>query len=185
MHSCHCSLSARSEPNPCVRLRFGYRMGTSSLRCLRHSTSSDAPRPHHMLLSRTTPSLSMAFSPTWRSRARNTESHWELRGWHLWVQTTLDNGEHHSVRYGMMWTLMHLVQEELVGKEITHIREICGYKGRVIRAVSSGVDSSVAAKLMHEAIGDRSVVCRRSAVIRLTSVQLPRHYGRQRRPSSR
>ena len=35
------------------------------------------------------------------------------------------------------------------------IREICGPKGRVIGAVSGGVDSTVAAKLMHEAIGDR------------------------------
>ena len=70
-----------------------------------------------------------------------------------------------------------MAQEEFIGKEIARIREICGPKGRVIGAVSGGVDSSVAAKLMHEAIGDRSVVCRRSAVIRLTSVQFPRHYG--------
>lgn len=46
-------------------------------------------------------------------------------------------------------------QEEFIGKEITRIRQICGEKGRVIGAVSGGVDSSVAAKLMHEAIGDR------------------------------
>lgn len=37
------------------------------------------------------------------------------------------------------------------------IREICGPTGRVIGAVSGGVDSTVAAKLMHEAIGDRYV----------------------------
>ncbi|EPQ52894.1 hypothetical protein GLOTRDRAFT_131817 [Gloeophyllum trabeum ATCC 11539] len=48
------------------------------------------------------------------------------------------------------WTM-----EEFIGKEIARIREICGPKGRVIGAVSGGVDSSVAAKLMHEAIGDR------------------------------
>jgi GMP synthase (glutamine-hydrolysing) len=48
------------------------------------------------------------------------------------------------------WTM-----EEFIGKEITRIRQICGPKGRVIGAVSGGVDSSVAAKLMHEAIGDR------------------------------
>lgn len=48
-----------------------------------------------------------------------------------------------------------LQQEEFIGKEIARIREICGPKGRVIGAVSGGVDSSVAAKLMHEAIGDR------------------------------
>ena len=46
-------------------------------------------------------------------------------------------------------------QEEFIDKEIARIREICGPKGRVIGAVSGGVDSTVAAKLMHEAIGDR------------------------------
>ncbi|KAJ7082376.1 hypothetical protein B0H15DRAFT_852728 [Mycena belliarum] len=48
------------------------------------------------------------------------------------------------------WTM-----EEFIGKEVTRIREICGPRGRVIGAVSGGVDSTVAAKLMHEAIGDR------------------------------
>ncbi|KAH9003126.1 GMP synthase [Lactarius hatsudake] len=48
------------------------------------------------------------------------------------------------------WTM-----EEFIGKEIARIREICGDTGRVIGAVSGGVDSTVAAKLMHEAIGDR------------------------------
>jgi GMP synthase (glutamine-hydrolysing) len=48
------------------------------------------------------------------------------------------------------------LQESFIGREITRIREICGEKGRVIGAVSGGVDSTVAAKLMHEAIGDRS-----------------------------
>ncbi|KAF8055537.1 hypothetical protein FPV67DRAFT_1567520 [Lyophyllum atratum] len=48
------------------------------------------------------------------------------------------------------WTM-----EEFIGKEVARIREICGPKGRVIGAVSGGVDSTVAAKLMHEAIGDR------------------------------
>ena len=42
-----------------------------------------------------------------------------------------------------------------IDKEIKRIRTICGDKGRVIGAVSGGVDSTVAAKLMHEAIGDR------------------------------
>ena len=42
-----------------------------------------------------------------------------------------------------------------IDKEIARIRKICGDKGQVIGAVSGGVDSSVAAKLMHEAIGDR------------------------------
>lgn len=39
--------------------------------------------------------------------------------------------------------------------EIQRIRELVGSKGEVIGAVSGGVDSTVAAKLMHEAIGDR------------------------------
>jgi GMP synthase (glutamine-hydrolysing) len=50
---------------------------------------------------------------------------------------------------------LYIVQEEFIGKEIARIRDICGPTGRVIGAVSGGVDSSVAAKLMHEAIGDR------------------------------
>jgi GMP synthase (glutamine-hydrolysing) len=45
--------------------------------------------------------------------------------------------------------------ETFIEKEIKRIRTICGEHGRVIGAVSGGVDSSVAAKLMHEAIGDR------------------------------
>jgi GMP synthase (glutamine-hydrolysing) len=48
-----------------------------------------------------------------------------------------------------------LVQDSFIPKEIARIREICGEKGQVIGAVSGGVDSTVAAKLMHEAIGDR------------------------------
>ncbi|ORX34678.1 hypothetical protein BD324DRAFT_126843 [Kockovaella imperatae] len=45
--------------------------------------------------------------------------------------------------------------DSFIPKEIARIREICGEKGQVIGAVSGGVDSTVAAKLMHEAIGDR------------------------------
>lgn len=45
--------------------------------------------------------------------------------------------------------------DSFIPREIKRIREICGEKGQVIGAVSGGVDSSVAAKLMHEAIGDR------------------------------
>lgn len=48
-------------------------------------------------------------------------------------------------------------QESFIDKEIERIRTLVGPKGQVIGAVSGGVDSSVAAKLMHEAIGDRSV----------------------------
>ncbi|KOS19513.1 GMP synthase [Escovopsis weberi] len=43
----------------------------------------------------------------------------------------------------------------LVDQWIARIRKIVGPKGQVLGAVSGGVDSTVAAKLMHEAIGDR------------------------------
>ncbi|KAK3714974.1 GMP synthase (glutamine-hydrolyzing) [Vermiconidia calcicola] len=48
------------------------------------------------------------------------------------------------------WTM-----EAFVDKEIARIRALVGEKGQVIGAVSGGVDSTVAAKLMQEAIGDR------------------------------
>jgi GMP synthase (glutamine-hydrolysing) len=48
------------------------------------------------------------------------------------------------------WTM-----ESFIGKEISRIRALVGEKGQVIGAVSGGVDSTVAAKLMQEAIGDR------------------------------
>ncbi|PVF99750.1 putative GUA1-GMP synthase [Serendipita vermifera] len=48
------------------------------------------------------------------------------------------------------WTM-----ESFITKEIARIRELVGDTAQVIGAVSGGVDSSVAAKLMHEAIGDR------------------------------
>ncbi|KAJ9623258.1 GMP synthase (glutamine-hydrolyzing) [Taxawa tesnikishii (nom. ined.)] len=48
------------------------------------------------------------------------------------------------------WTM-----DAFVGKEIERIRQLVGPKGQVIGAVSGGVDSTVAAKLMQEAIGDR------------------------------
>lgn len=48
------------------------------------------------------------------------------------------------------WTM-----EAFVDKEIARIRALVGDKGQVIGAVSGGVDSTVAAKLMHESIGDR------------------------------
>ncbi|GAA6027867.1 hypothetical protein JCM8097_001756 [Rhodosporidiobolus ruineniae] len=48
------------------------------------------------------------------------------------------------------WTM-----DAFIDKEIERIRQLVGPKGQVIGAVSGGVDSSVAAKLMHEAIGDR------------------------------
>ncbi|KAK5161535.1 GMP synthase (glutamine-hydrolyzing) [Oleoguttula sp. CCFEE 6159] len=48
------------------------------------------------------------------------------------------------------WTM-----DKFVDKEIARIRALVGEKGQVIGAVSGGVDSTVAAKLMKEAIGDR------------------------------
>jgi GMP synthase (glutamine-hydrolysing) len=42
-----------------------------------------------------------------------------------------------------------------VDQEINRIRRLVGEKGQVLGAVSGGVDSTVAAKLMHEAIGNR------------------------------
>ncbi|KAF5362790.1 hypothetical protein D9757_011014 [Collybiopsis confluens] len=65
------------------------------------------------------------------------------------------------------WTM-----EEFIGKEIARIREICGPIGRVIGAVSGGVDSTVAAKLMHEAIGDRfHAIMVDNGVLRLNEAQ--------------
>jgi len=48
------------------------------------------------------------------------------------------------------WTM-----DTFISTEIDRIRNIVGPKGQVIGAVSGGVDSTVAAKLMHEAIGER------------------------------
>lgn len=48
------------------------------------------------------------------------------------------------------WTM-----SKFVDTEIERIRKLVGPAGQVIGAVSGGVDSTVAAKLMHEAIGDR------------------------------
>ncbi len=44
---------------------------------------------------------------------------------------------------------------DFVQQEITRIRTLVGDRAQVIGAVSGGVDSTVAAKLMKEAIGDR------------------------------
>ena len=45
--------------------------------------------------------------------------------------------------------------ENFVQREIQRIRDLVGDTGEVVGAVSGGVDSTVAAKLMHEAIGTR------------------------------
>lgn len=49
----------------------------------------------------------------------------------------------------------HWTMKEFVGQEIARIRALVGEEGQVIGAVSGGVDSTVAAKLMHTAIGNR------------------------------
>lgn len=48
------------------------------------------------------------------------------------------------------WTMSTFIKQE-----ITRIRDLVGPTGQVLGAVSGGVDSTVAAKLMTEAIGDR------------------------------
>ena len=48
------------------------------------------------------------------------------------------------------WTAQHFV-----GATVAQVRETVGAKGRAICALSGGVDSSVAAVLVHRAIGDR------------------------------
>lgn len=62
--------------------------------------------------------------------------------------------------------------EKFVDKEIERIRALVGEKGQVIGAVSGGVDSTVAAKLMHEAIGNRfHAVLVDNGVMRLNEAQ--------------
>ncbi len=68
------------------------------------------------------------------------------------------------------WTMDHFVD-----KEIARIRALVGEKGQVIGAVSGGVDSTVAAKLMHEAIGDRfHAVLVDNGVLRLNEAETAR-----------
>lgn len=65
------------------------------------------------------------------------------------------------------WTM-----DEFVNKEISRVRAMVGPAGQVIGAVSGGVDSTVAAKLMHEAIGDRfHAVLVDNGVLRLNEVE--------------
>jgi GMP synthase (glutamine-hydrolysing) len=45
--------------------------------------------------------------------------------------------------------------ESIVEREIARIRELVGDKGEVVMGLSGGVDSSVAAVIVHEAIGER------------------------------
>jgi GMP synthase (glutamine-hydrolysing) len=46
--------------------------------------------------------------------------------------------------------------DKSIGQEIERIRALVGEKGQVIGAISGGVDSTVATKLMRQAIGDQS-----------------------------
>ena len=77
----------------------------------------------------------------------------------------------------------HWTMEEFVGKEISRIRTLVGEKGQVIGAVSGGVDSTVAAKLMHEAIGNRfHAVLVNNGLLRLNEAEsvhqtLTKHLG--------
>ena len=62
--------------------------------------------------------------------------------------------------------------EKFVDKEVERIKALVGDKGQVIGAVSGGVDSTVAAKLMKEAIGDRfHAVLVDNGVLRLNEAQ--------------
>ncbi|KAI9851323.1 MAG: GMP synthase (glutamine-hydrolyzing) [Thelocarpon superellum] len=76
------------------------------------------------------------------------------------------------------WTMGKFVDQELA-----RIRALVGGKGQVIGAVSGGVDSTVAAKLMQEAIGDRfHAVLVDNGVLRLNEAQtvherLTKHLG--------
>lgn len=49
----------------------------------------------------------------------------------------------------------HWVMSDFIKHEVIRIRQLVGDKAQVIGAVSGGVDSTVAARLMKEAIGDR------------------------------
>lgn len=52
------------------------------------------------------------------------------------------------------------VMKDFIQKEIVRIRKLVGDTAQVIGAVSGGVDSTVAAKLMKEAIGMKSHIRR-------------------------
>lgn len=63
--------------------------------------------------------------------------------------------------------------EKFVDTEIERIRAVVGPTGQVIGAVSGGVDSTVAAKLMHAAIGDRfHAILVDNGVMRLNECQI-------------
>lgn len=66
------------------------------------------------------------------------------------------------------WTM-----DRFVETEIARIKAVVGEKGQVIGAVSGGVDSTVAAKLMQQAIGDRfHAILVDNGVMRLNECQI-------------
>ena len=77
----------------------------------------------------------------------------------------------------------HWTMSSFVDKEIARIRALVGPSGQVIGAVSGGVDSTVAAKLMHTAIGTRfHAVLVDNGLLRLNEAQqvhetLTKHLG--------
>ncbi|KAK4177616.1 putative GMP synthase [Triangularia setosa] len=77
----------------------------------------------------------------------------------------------------------HWVMSDFIQHEIQRIRKLVGPKAQVIGAVSGGVDSTVAARLMTEAIGDRfHAVLVDNGVMRLNECQqvketLEKHLG--------
>ena len=79
-------------------------------------------------------------------------SHCRFREECLWDQGRMEHGKSSIAQ---VCAVADHAQDSFIPKEIARIREICGDRGQVIGAVSGGVDSTVAAKLMHEAIGDR------------------------------
>ncbi|KAL7271870.1 GMP synthase (glutamine-hydrolyzing) [Rhizina undulata] len=62
---------------------------------------------------------------------------------------------------------------KFVDAEIERIKAVVGHKGQIIGAFSGGVDSIVAAKLMHEAIGDHfHAILVNNGVMRLNECQI-------------
>ena len=79
----------------------------------------------------------------------------------------LENFAVHVCGARQNWTM-----DDFVEIEIKRVRALVGSTGQVIGAVSGGVDSTVAAKLMHEAIGDRfHAVLVDNGVLRLNEAQ--------------
>jgi len=68
--------------------------------------------------------------------------------------------------------------KDFIQKEIVRIRHLVGDKAQVIGAVSGGVDSTVAAKLMKEAIGMTTCfVWMDSESLPVPRRSIPRYFG--------